>query len=176
MITIRYGAIPGDELLPDGRRGDATGDRENVLQMDWPEWDLLSGPMVSFTERNHVVRTRTGSHTIPLASDPTGLDIMLRFTPYLRGDDDRSHWLAVPLQLAALRRQWVDILSGNLEYGEWLLVTCSISPKEQGVIPPDPAVTPPVPQGAYPKSVEVSLRFTADQPEVVIPTLRNGVL
>lgn len=168
MITIRYGAIPGDELQPDGRRGDATGDRENVLQLDWPEWDLLSGPVVSFTERNHVVRTRTGSYTIPLASDPAALDIMLQFTPYLR-DEDRSHWMMTPAQIAGLRRQWVDVLSGNLEYGEWLLVTCQISPKEQGIIPEDVVVTPAVPQGFYSKAVEVSLRFTADQPALVVP-------
>lgn len=175
MITIRYGNIPGDELQPDGRRGDATGDRENVLQMNWPEWDLMSAPMLGFTERNHQLRTRDGSYTIPLASDPATLDFMFRYTPYLRDAADRTHWMAVPLQLAGLRRQWVDILSGNFEYGEWLLVSCHINPKEQGVIPPDAAVTPPVAQGFYSKAVEVSLKFTADQPDVVIPTV-GGIL
>ena len=171
MITIRYGLIPGDTLLPDGRRGTATGDRQNALQLDWPEWETISGPMVSFTERNHQLRTRDGSYTIPLASDPAGLDMMLKFTPYLRPEDDRPHWMTVPLQLAGLRRQWVDVLNGNLEYGEWLLVSCSINAKEQAIVPPNTGVTPAIPQGFQSQSVEVQLRFTADQPGVVIPTL-----
>ena len=169
MITIRYGNIPGDTLEPDGRRGNATGDRENVLQLDWPEWDLLSGPMLVFTERNHQLRTRQGSYTIPLASDPAALDLMLRYVPYLR-PQDRSHWMAVPLQLAALRRQWVDILTGTFEYGEWLLVSCAITPKEQAVLPADTGVTPAIPQGFYSQSIEIALKFTADQPGVVVPT------
>ena len=174
MITIRYGAIPGN-MTPDGRRGDATDDRPNALQLDWPEWETISGPLVSFTERNHILRTRDGTFTIPLASDAAQMDMMLKFTPYLRDENDRPHWMTVPLQLAGLRRQWVDILNGNLEYGEWLLVSCSIGPKEQAINPPNTGVTPPIPQGFHAQAVEVSLKFTADQPEIVVPTV-GGIL
>lgn len=167
MITIRYGEIEGQE--PDGKRGAAVADRPQSIDLEWPDWDITGGPTWTHSVRRHTVPIRGGSYTEILGEDPATFTITLEYIPYIhiipaerfgeiRTGGAGGKWTEQPTQVALVRGQWVDLLMGEEDMGEWFLYDVQITPGDIGIVPPQGDV----PQGMYGRSVEVRLQFLQD--------------
>lgn len=174
MLTIRYGPVPGNSLDTKRREGE-TGDRPQVLQLDWPAWEVAAPVVLGGTHREYVARVRTGSYTVPLEADPETFTLPLRYLPYQRREL-QTHWARDLIAIMGLRGRYFDMLWGDLHWGEWRLLAHSIPMDVFGITPELRAPEDPLPQGMYPKQVDFSLTLRADKLTIRIESGEVGVV
>ena len=172
MITIRYGPLPDGQ---DGRRRGRSGERRDTLQLDWPEWELAAPLVLGTTQREYVARVRDGSFSRPLGSDPSSLTIALRYHPYLRKPADLRHWAQDLIEIVGLQGRYVDMLWGDLNWGEWRFHSQSIPMDVFGIVPAARAPEDPLPQGMYPKQIDFSITLRADAINITVDSGAVGV-